>query len=67
METVPDNLAWESFSKPEASDTVQVHDRTADELARNWSSGINRGDSAALAALYQAWFDCLVTTVQASH
>ena len=38
--------------------------RAADEQARNWSSGINRGDSAALAALYRAWFDRLVTTVQ---
>ncbi len=64
METVPDNFAWEQLLQLQASDTAQVHDRTADELARNWSSGINRGDSAALAALYQAWFDRLVTTVQ---
>lgn len=66
MEVAPNNFAWEQLLQLQASDTApeQVHDRAADALARKWSSGINRGDSAALAALYQAWFDRLVTTVQ---
>ncbi len=37
----------------------------ADELARRWSSEISCGSAAALSQLYEAWFDRLVTAVQA--
>ncbi len=64
MEIGPNNFAWEQLLQLQATDSAPMHDRTADDLARSWSSGINRGEPAALAALYQAWFDRLVTTVQ---
>lgn len=66
MEVVPNKFALEQLVQLQAGDTApeQVHECAADEQARCWSRGINRGDPAALAALYQAWFDRLVTTVQ---
>ena len=66
MATVLGNFAWDQELQLQASHSMQevAPDRAADEQARNWSSGINRGNPAALAELYQAWFDRLVTTVQ---